>query len=178
MPPPATRVSTIAALSALERPEFVALLGHIFEHSPWVAERTWPRRPFSTPETLHAAMCDVVMTATRAEQLALIRAHPELAGRESAAGLLTAASSEEQTGAGLAHCAADDLDRLRTLNGTYRERFGFPFVIAVKGLRPAEILASLEERMTNSRETELRRNLEEIVKISRHRLTALLDKQA
>lgn len=169
---------TVADVSALERDEFVARLGDIFEHSPWVAERAWARRPFRDVDALHAAMAAAVEGATAAEQLALIRAHPELAGREAAAGTLTAASTGEQKGAGLDRCSAEELARLRGLNAAYRERFGFPFVIAVKGRSRYEIMELIEARLKNDADTEFRTCLGEIAKIGRLRLDALFARAA
>src|SRR6185436_1666255 len=96
--------------------EFVTALSGIFEHSPWVAERVASSRPFASRLHLHDAMCAAVLQATEGEQLALIRAHPELAGRSAARGELTAASTREQKGAGLADCSAEQLVRIRALN--------------------------------------------------------------
>ncbi|CAL93799.1 2-oxo-4-hydroxy-4-carboxy-5-ureidoimidazoline decarboxylase [Azoarcus olearius] len=171
LPTPGT---TVAALSALPRADFVAALGGIFEHSPWVAERAWAARPFATADALHAAMVAAVDGAARGEQLALIRAHPELAGKEAAAGTLTAASTGEQRGAGLDQCSAAELQRLRELNAAYRARFGFPFVIAVKGLGREQIIAALAQRLTHDSDAEFRTCLAEIGKIARFRLDALL----
>lgn len=168
-PPPLT----VADVSALGHGDFVARLGDIFEHSPWVADRAWAARPFGDVDTLHAAMAAAVENASATEQLALIRAHPELAGREAAAGTLTAASTDEQRGAGLDRCSADELARLRGLNAAYRERFGFPFVIAVKGRSRREIMDIIEMRLQRDADTEFRTCLDEIAKITRLRLDAL-----
>lgn len=165
---------TVADLSQLGQADFVAQLGDIFEHSPWVAERAWSARPFASLDALHAAMVAAVDAAAETEQLALIRAHPELAGKEAAAGTLTAASTGEQRGAGLDQCTADELARLRRLNADYRQRFGFPFVIAVKGLTRDDILAALDARLANDRATEFRACLVQIARIGRFRLEALL----
>lgn len=165
---------TPAALSALPREEFTARLADIFEHSPWIAERAWAARPFASVEALHAAMLTVLANADEAEQLGLIRAHPELAGKEAAAGTLTTASTGEQRGAGLDQCSADELQRLRGLNAAYRERFGFPFVIAVKGLSRYQIMDAVDARLANDAATEFRTCLTEIGKIARFRLDALL----
>lgn len=166
--------AALAALSAMPQAEFVARLGDIFEHSSWIAERAWAARPFAGIEALHAAMVAAVDHASEAEQLGLIRAHPELAGKEAAAGTLTAASTGEQRGAGLDQCSADEIQRLRGLNAAYRERFGFPFVIAVKGLSRYQIMDAVETRLKNDRATEFRTCLEQIGRIARFRLDALL----
>lgn len=165
---------TLAALSALPREEFTARLADIFEHSPWIAERAWAARPFADIDALHAAMLAVLANADEAEQLGLIRAHPELAGKEAATGTLTTASTGEQRGAGLDQCSADELQRLRGLNAAYRERFGFPFVIAVKGLSRYQIMDAVDARLANDAATEFRTCLTEIGKIARFRLDALL----
>ena len=117
---------TIAELNAANFDGFVASLGWVFESSPWVAERTWARRPFDTVDALHGAMVAIVEAADPSEQMALLKAHPELGiiARDGAA--LTEASAREQAGAGLDSLTRDELDRLRALNGAYREKFGFP----------------------------------------------------
>lgn len=164
----------LKALSALSQADFVARLEGIFEHSPWVAERTWSAGPFTSVDELHSAMCLSVDNAAHSEQLALICAHPELAGKEAEAGTLTTESTGEQRGAGLDQCSAEELQRLRTLNQAYRDRFGFPFVVAVKGLSRHEIMDQVQARLANSREDEFRTCLREIGKIARFRLEARL----
>jgi 2-oxo-4-hydroxy-4-carboxy-5-ureidoimidazoline decarboxylase len=164
----------IVTLSAAPKRKFVATLGGIFEHTPWIAERAYERRPFASVDALHAAMLAVLAAAPREAKLALICAHPELAGKEAAAGTMTADSVGEQASAGLDRCTPDELARLRAGNAAYSEKFGFPFVMAVKGRSRQEILAALAERIGNTREAELARCLEEIGKIARMRLDALL----
>jgi 2-oxo-4-hydroxy-4-carboxy-5-ureidoimidazoline decarboxylase len=166
---------TLDALSALSRDAFTTRLSGIFEHSPWIPERAWAARPFASVDTLHRAMMDVVSQATDAERLALISAHPELAGKEAARGTLTEASTQEQKGAGLDQCSADELQRLCALNAAYRARFGFPFIIAVKGLSRHDIMDALEQRLHNAPAMERDTCLREIAKIARIRLDALLD---
>lgn len=174
MNPTLTSADAVQALSALPRADFVARLGDIFEHSPWIAERAWAARPFADIDALHAAMVAAVEAAAEDEQLGLICAHPELAGKEAAAGTLTVASTGEQRGAGLDQCSADEIQRLRRLNAAYRERFGFPFVIAVKGLSRYQIMDAVEARLGNDRATEFRTCLAQIARIGRFRLDALL----
>src|SRR5690606_29203938 len=152
--------------------DFVDQLEGIFEHTPWVAQRAWHARPFDSIEALHGAMLAALRQATPAEQHALICAHPELAGKEADSGTLTAASTQEQRGAGLDQCSPDELERLRRLNAAYRQRFGFPFVIAVKGLSRYQIMDTLESRLLNERNTEFDTCLREIGKIARIRLDA------
>jgi len=167
--------TTPAALSALPKNEFARVLGGIFEHTSWIAVRAYERRPFESVDALHAAMLAALAAAPREAKLALICAHPELAGREAAAGTMTADSVGEQASAGLDRCSADELARLRAGNAAYREKFGFPFVMAVKGRSRQEILAALAERTGNTRDAEFARCLDEIGKIARLRLDALLE---
>lgn len=170
-----TAALTLAELLALSQHDFSARLGGIFEHSPWIPERAWAARPFASVDALHRAMVDVVASATQAERLALICAHPELAGKEAAKGTLTNASAQEQKGAGLDQCSAEELQRLRALNAAYRQRFGFPFVIAVKGLSRYDIMDALERRLHNEPAVERDACLHEIGNIARIRLDALLN---
>ena len=160
------------SLSSLSQADFVSRLDGIFEHSSWVAERTWSAGPFTSVDGLHSAMCLTVDNASHSEQFELICAHPELAGKEAEAGTLTADSTGEQRGAGLDQCSAEELQRLRDLNRRYRERFGFPFVIAVKGLTRHQIMDKVEARLANSRDDEFRTCLREIGKIARFRIDA------
>lgn len=163
----------LTELSALAQSEFTARLADIFEHSPWVAEHAWDKRPFADLDALHAAMVAAMWAAPETAQLALIRAHPELAGKEAAAGALTAASTGEQRGAGLDQCTAEELARLRTLNAAYRERFGFPFIIAVKRLTRDQIMEALVQRLQNDGHTEFKACLTQIARIARFRLDAM-----
>jgi N-carbamoyl-L-amino-acid hydrolase len=168
-------VISLAELNARPAAEFVAALAGIFEHSPWVAERVASVRPFRSRLQLHAAMCEAVARASQDEQLALIRAHPELAGRMAARGELTVASTREQKGAGLADCSPEQLTRIRALNVEYSQRFGFPFVLAVKGHGTASIIAELERRVANDGETEHGEALAQIGRIAGFRLADLVD---
>lgn len=165
----------LAKLSAADRAGFVAALGGIFEHSPWIAEAAWGERPFESVDAVHQAMVRVLRNAPHERQLGVILAHPELAGREAAGGTLTADSKGEQASAGLDRCTAEELKQLRALNGAYRERFGFPFVMAVKNRTKQEILRALEARLQGTRDAEFNRCLEEIEKIAGLRLAALLE---
>ncbi|HQZ02255.1 MAG TPA: 2-oxo-4-hydroxy-4-carboxy-5-ureidoimidazoline decarboxylase [Thauera sp.] len=165
--------SALDELSKLPQDAFIARLDGIFEHSPWVAERAWSTGPFDSIDALHAAMCLVVDAAEATEQLALICAHPELAGKEAEDGTLTTASTGEQRGAGLDQCSKEELQRLRQLNHDYRARFGFPFVVAVKGLSRHQIMDQVQARLANERDTEFRACLREIGKIARFRLDAM-----
>ena len=161
---------TLAELNAAERERFVASLGWIFEDSPWVAERTWARRPFTSVAALHDAMVAEVSAADPAEQLTLLRAHPDLGARAR----MSDASSGEQAGAGLDSLTAAEFERLQQLNAAYRARFGFPFLFAVRGATTPQILAALERRLAASRDAEFTEALGQVARIVRFRLDALL----
>ncbi len=171
----ASAVITLTHLNRMSGDEFVASVGPLFEHSPWVAERAAALRPFASALGLHRTMCDALMQASADEQLALIRAHPELAGRAALKGGLTAASTGEQKGAGLSACTAQQLQRLQSLNSEYRSRFGFPFVLAVKGHTPDSVIAALAERVTHDLNEERQVALREICRIARFRVADLVD---
>jgi 2-oxo-4-hydroxy-4-carboxy-5-ureidoimidazoline decarboxylase len=164
---------SIRQIDAMEREAFIAQLGGVYEHSPWVAERAWKSRPFKSLDGLHAAMQAVVAAASNEEQLALIRAHPELAGRLAVGGQLTDASRSEQAGAGLDRCTPEEYARLQALNGAYRRKFDFPFIVAVRGLTRAHIIAQLERRLAHSAEQEFGACLLEIGRIAGFRLHEL-----
>ena len=162
------------ALNRANRAEFVAALGAVFEHSPWVAELAWRRRPFATIPELHAAMIATVREASAEQQLALLRAHPDLAGKAARAGEMTAASVAEQDSAGLLTLSDAEFVRFRELNTAYRERFGFPFIIAVRRHSKQSLLASFEACLGNPRDAEMEAALAEIFDITRLRLDALV----
>ncbi|KUM43580.1 2-oxo-4-hydroxy-4-carboxy-5-ureidoimidazoline decarboxylase [Pseudomonas sp. EpS/L25] len=161
--------------SQLDRAAFVAAFGGIYEHSAWVAERAFDEgQPLPDAiEALHQRLSAQVARASHIEQLALIQAHPDLAGRAALAGELTAASTSEQAGAGLDQCNADELARFTRYNDAYREKFGFPFIMAVKGSNRHLILAAFEERLPNTPEQEFQRALAEIDRIALFRLQTL-----
>ena len=165
---------TPSELAVLDRGRFVALLGSVFEHAPWAAEQAFDAGPFRDVVALHGAMVEAMRRAPRARQLALIRAHPDLAGRAAIAGELTAASSAEQASAGLDRCTPAEFARFRALNDKYKQKFGFPFILAVKGRARQEILAAFEQRLNNSAEAELEEALAQIARIARLRLDDLI----
>lgn len=160
----------LATLDRLDRKAFVDALGDVFEASPWVAEAVAERRPFGSVRALHAAMVRAVREADPERQLALIRAHPDLAGKAARAGALTGASTREQAGAGLDRLSDEEYARFHHLNDAYRQRFGMPFVLAVRGHGKQDVLASFEERLANDPATERARALEEIATIAWFRL--------
>jgi OHCU decarboxylase len=166
---------SLAELGGLDETRFVAALGSLFEHSPWVAEGAWRQRPFRSVAELHDALDAAVRDASPGRQLELIRAHPELAGREGEERKLTDESSREQASAGLESITADELDALSELNRTYRERFGFPLIVCVREHTKESIIAWGTARLEHSREHEIEIALSEIAKIARLRLADLVE---
>lgn len=165
-----TPTLTAARLSQLDQADFVAALDGIFEHSPWVAGRAWSRGPFADREALLGTLVGTMQAAPRADQLALIRAHPELAGKAAVRGELTRESTREQAGAGLAACTQEEFELIQALNAAYNARFGFPFIIAVRGLTRGDIIAAMQRRLGNPDEVEFAEALTQIARIAALRL--------
>jgi chitin deacetylase len=169
---------TLGELNALSRAAFVAAVGGVFEHSPWVAERAWPARPFASADALHQSMVQVVLGGTGDEQLALVRAHPELAGREAQAGSLTVDSSGEQGRLGFTALSTDEFQKMAQMNRSYREKFGFPCIVALRlHASRGSVMAEMERRLANDAATELSNALEQIGHISRGRLDRILEEK-
>ncbi len=170
-----TRFRTLTP-SGLGREAFVAAFADIYEHSPWVAERAYDQgidERADEIEVLHERFSSILLNADRADQLALINAHPDLAGKAAMRGELTASSTSEQAGAGIQECTPDEFAQFVRLNEAYKAKFGFIFIKAVKGSNRHEILASFEERLNNSPEQEFHRALAEINKIAFFRLQSM-----
>jgi 2-oxo-4-hydroxy-4-carboxy-5-ureidoimidazoline decarboxylase len=165
---------TVDALNAMPKAEFVACLGGIYEHSPWVAEQTAGERPFSGKEHLADRMRAVVEMASESTKLALIRAHPDLADKLARAGALSAESTREQAGLGLDRLSDAEFERFSDLNRRYRERFGFPFVICVRMTDKPGILAAFERRLEHDAAAEMAEALRQIHHIARLRLEDLV----
>ena len=167
---------TLDAINRMNADAFAAAFGKVYEHSPWIAQRAFEARPatgFATIAALHGALVATVGSATRDEQLMLLRAHPELAGVEAAAGTLTSDSTHEQNAAGLNARSADEVERLRALNAHYSDKFGFPFIIAARNNTKAAIYGTLEARLHNTADMELRNALAQVGEIARLRLAAM-----
>jgi 2-oxo-4-hydroxy-4-carboxy-5-ureidoimidazoline decarboxylase len=162
---------TLGTLNEMTREEFVDALGGIFEHSPWVAERAYPRRPFASVDDLGAAMNRAVYAASVEETLALLRAHPDLGTRAE----VSTHSAGEQAGAGLDRLTQDEFETLTELNSGYRERFGFPFLYAVKGSTKSAILEALRLRARNTPEDEFATAVDQVFRIARFRLEGLIE---
>jgi len=161
---------TVQQLNGFDREEFVRLIGPIFEHSPWIAEETWPKKPFPDLDVLHKSLCETVHNAQADKQLALIRAHPDLVGKAALAGTLTSASTSEQASAGLDRLSQEEITMFVKYNAGYREKFGFPFVICARLNKKQAILNAFPVRLKHSREQEIKTALEEIGKIAYLRL--------
>jgi 2-oxo-4-hydroxy-4-carboxy-5-ureidoimidazoline decarboxylase len=165
---------SLANLNQADRAAFTAALGHLFEHSPWVAEETWATRPFASADALHAALCATMRAADRARQLALIRAHPDLAGRLAQQKKLTAESTREQASAGLDQLTDAELAAFSKNNEAYKVRFGFPFIICARLNAKATILTAMQTRVKNEPDAEFATALGEIEKIAWLRLQDIL----
>jgi 2-oxo-4-hydroxy-4-carboxy-5-ureidoimidazoline decarboxylase len=180
---------SLAFINSLDRAGFTAALGYLFEHSPWVAEAAWARRPFRDSAHLYGELCAAMRAAPHERQLALIRAHPDLAGRlarpldglealslSNGQNQLTAESTREQASAGLNQLAAAELAEFQQLNDAYRARFGFPFVICARLNAKDAILRAMQQRLDHSPAKEFESALGEIEKIAQLRLDDVLKK--
>jgi 2-oxo-4-hydroxy-4-carboxy-5-ureidoimidazoline decarboxylase len=168
---------TLHQINQFSPAEFSAAFGAVYEHSPWIAERAFALKPaagFASRAAVHAALVATVQSATADEQLKLLNSHPELAGKEAVAGTLTSESTREQAAAGLTAMTAADVSNLRAMNAAYRDKFGFPFIIAARNNTQAAILGSLQSRLHNSRDMEFNNNLMQVGEIARLRLLDLI----
>jgi OHCU decarboxylase len=161
---------SIEEINRLSQEEFTEAIGWVFEHSPWVAERAWHRRPFASCADLSDSMNGEVAAASIDEQLALLRAHPDLGTRAK----ISPGSAAEQAGAGLDRLTAGEYALLHRLNGAYREKFGFPFLYAVKGSGKVAILEALERRLGADREDEFQEALRQVYRIAGFRLEGVV----
>jgi OHCU decarboxylase len=157
-------------VNTLDRTDFVAALGHLFEGPPWIVEAAWDARPVTSLDDLHGKLVAVMYAAPVERQVALIQSHPDLVGRAALAGTLTPASTGEQAAAGLDQLSLDEIATFTRLNADYHERFGFPFVICVRENKKESILAGFAQRMNHTRDDEIQTALAEIAKICRLRL--------
>ena len=162
--------------SALDLQTFLRLYGGIYEHSAWIAEGAYAQKAgnnLDTVEGLHNAMQTTLGAAGEAAKMNLICAHPDLAGKLAVGEELTSESKSEQQGAGLNRCTEDEFEEFQTLNANYKQKFGFPYIIAVKGLGRQRILANFRARINNDRETEFNTAIEQINRIAHFRLLDL-----
>ncbi|ODV44137.1 OHCU decarboxylase [Cupriavidus sp. UYMMa02A] len=165
---------TIAQLNAMPAADFVQVLGGLYEHSPWFAETAAAQRPFANVAELAGALRAAVDAAGTEAQIKLVRAHPELAGKAAVRGELTAESTREQSGAGLNLCTPEEFERLQSLNADYNRKFGFPFILAVRGYDRAGIINEFARRIGNTPEVELQTCINQIHRIAQFRLDDLV----
>lgn len=165
---------TMDELNALVQADFVSAFGGVFEHSPWVAERAYAQRPFASGDDLHRAMCACVAAADAQEQMALICAHPQLAGKAAVRGELTDASTREQRGAGLDQCSPEEFANITQLNDAYMVKFGFPFIVAVRGHTRESIIEAMAQRLEHARQAEISEALRQIERIAGFRLADMI----
>jgi 2-oxo-4-hydroxy-4-carboxy-5-ureidoimidazoline decarboxylase len=166
--------TSLDSLNTSDRAVFTAALGHLFEHSPWIVEEAWIKRPFASPEALHAVLCATMRAAPRDRQLALIRAHPDLAGRLAQQKKLTAESTREQAGAGLDRLTDAELVEFTRQNEVYKAKFGFPFIICARLNAKSAIVTAMRTRGGNAPDSEFATALGEIEKIAWLRLQDVL----
>lgn len=157
-------------INEFERDEFVAVFGEIFEESPWIAEQAWLGRTFVSNEALFESFCEVLAQATEEVKLALLCAHPELGTKRK----ITKLSTNEQKGAGLLGAESEQVSYLSELNTKYRIKFGFPFIIAVKGLSTESIVEAIERRLSNGKVDEFNECLQQVIKIARFRFDGIV----
>lgn len=161
---------------ALNEADFVQRFGGVYEHSPWIAQQCHQKglsEQENTPAGLSSVLQVVVAGASREQLMDLINAHPDLAGKAAVQGTLTDESTSEQSSAGIDQCSVEEFERFQRFNAAYKDKFGFPFIMAVKGSNRHLILAAFEERLENDAETEYQRAISEINKIARFRLDAI-----
>lgn len=173
--PTSTACQLFPRPSHLSREAFIASFGDLYECSPWIAETAWDKGLSEHEDSVHGlvgCLARVLDAADEEQQLAVIRAHPDLAGKAALAGELSDDSSKEQAGAGLDQCSPEELERFTRLNAAYRARFGFPFVIAVRGKDRHAILDAFEARLDNTPDEERRTAIAQIHSIARLRLEA------
>lgn len=164
---------SLSQINRLCPAEFSLAFGAVYEHSPWIAERAFALKPeggFASRAAVHAALVVTVQSASEAEKLTLLNSHPELAGKEAASGTLTSESTSEQASAGLTAMTAALVAELREYNAAYREKFGFPFIIAVRNNTQQAIFAAVTSRLGNTRAMEFNNNLMQVGEIARLRL--------
>ena len=167
-------VYAIAQLNQMSQTEFTESLAKIFEDSPWVAEKTWQKRPFIDVESLHQAMVETVNESSLSEKLDLICAHPDLATKTK----MAEASVKEQAGVGLDRLNLEEYNHFQQLNQAYKDKFAFPFIVAVKNHTKESILEAFKQRLENSLEAERQQALTEIAKIAKFRLLDLIPTSA
>ncbi|GAC1391888.1 MAG: 2-oxo-4-hydroxy-4-carboxy-5-ureidoimidazoline decarboxylase [Ktedonobacteraceae bacterium] len=169
-----TRQITLQEINLLDQEHFVAALGALFEGPPWIVAQSWHARPFANLAQLYQTLCNVMYNASIEQQIALLQAHPDLVGRAALAGTLTPASTHEQASAGLDSLSSTEINIFTQRNESYRNRFGFPFVICARENKKASILAGFSARLHHARTQEIEIALAEVAKICFFRLHDLV----
>ena len=164
----------MGTINAMDHESFVAKFGGIFEKSPWVADAAFETKPFASLDAMHAAMVRVVKYAPLPKQLALLQAHPDLAGKEAQAGAMTSSSVSEQASAGLNALSKPEMAQISEFNAAYKEKFGFPFIIAVRMHTKEGIFFDFTQRLKNDTQTEFANDLQNVYAITRLRLDKML----
>lgn len=167
-------VADMGSINGMDRAAFVQKFGGIFEKSPWVAEKAWDKKPFASVDEMHAAMVNVVKSAPLPSQLALLQSHPDLAGKEAQAGAMTASSVSEQASAGLNALSKAEIAQISDYNAAYKQKFGFPFIIAVRMHTKEGIFFDFSRRLQNDTQTEYANDLQNVYAITLLRLNTLL----
>jgi OHCU decarboxylase len=165
-------------ISGMNKADFISLFGEVYEHSPWIAAQVWKSSldaRHDSAEQLALVFADVIHKAGRKQKLALIRAHPDLAVNVASKNELTNASRDEQRGAGLDRCSPEEFAEFRRLNDAYRRRFGFPFIVAVKGMDRQGILSALKERLSYNEDQEFETATEQVIRIGSFRIEGIFE---
>ncbi len=157
----------------MDQQKFVETVGWVFEHSPWVAERAWAKRPFCDRDSLHLTMAKQVELASPEQQLTLLRSHPDLGTRAK----VSDASASEQAGVGLAQLTQEEFQHFTELNEKYKQKFGFPFLLAVKGCTKQDVIRSLQQRLSSNHEVEFAEALRQVYRIAALRLHDVLGEE-
>ncbi|MEK4066529.1 2-oxo-4-hydroxy-4-carboxy-5-ureidoimidazoline decarboxylase [Peribacillus sp. FSL R5-0717] len=164
-------ISDLNSINELNKAEFIEKLGWVYEHSPWIAERSWEYKPFISVEDLKQKMEVVVQNASLSEKLQLIKSHPDLAARID----MAEASVKEQSAAGLNSLSPDEYEEFHALNNQYKEKFGFPFIFAVRGSDKTVIKAEMKRRIGVDQANELKEAIKQIHLIASHRLSDFIN---
>ena len=165
-------MKTIDKINKLSRSEFVEIFANIFEKTKWIAEKLYNQKPFDNFRDLSSKMLGIFETAGKETQLKILEAHPDLADKVTV-NLLTSNSRSEQSNAGLDQCSEEEFNEFKNLNKSYRQKYGFPFVIAVKGKNKIEILSEFKKRILNSVDKEFKEAIKQVVKIANLRLNEI-----
>jgi len=165
-------MKTIDKINKLSRSEFVEIFANIFEKTKWIAEKLYNQKPFNNFKDLCSKMLGIFETAGKETQLKILEAHPDLADKVTV-NLLTSNSRSEQSNAGLDQCSEEEFNEFKNLNKSYRQKYGFPFVIAVKGKNKMEILSEFRKRILNSVDEEFNEAIIQVGKIANLRLNEI-----